>query len=241
MNAHVSSPSPTSRRRFLRQSLAFSALAALGSSPGISAALPPDPSGAELLMVGDWGYDDDHAAQSGVAAGMRQYVSHESLNTQALLFLGDNWYGDLTGGVHSPRWQAQFEEMYPTDVFACPAYAIPGNHDYQRWPESKVAAELEYARVGKNRQWFDPLDHALALVSVRVPGETSIDYVPCTRQQHALCGRHHESWTRLHSDGAAAGGPACVARSRAKAAACYTFSCRDGTPSCLFGWPAWRS
>jgi tartrate-resistant acid phosphatase type 5 len=39
--------------------------------------------------------------------------------------------------------------MCPADVFACPAYAIPGNHDYQRWPESKIAAELEYARVGK--------------------------------------------------------------------------------------------
>ncbi len=102
-------------------------------------------------MVGDWGYDDDdHAGQSCVAAGMREYAKQHELKTQALLMLGDNWYGDLTGGVHSPRWQTQFEEMYPADVFACPAYAIPGNHDYQRWPESKVAAELEYARVGMN-------------------------------------------------------------------------------------------
>lgn len=39
--------------------------------------------------------------------------------------------------------------MYPADLFACPAYAIAGNHDYQNWPESKVAAELEYTHVGK--------------------------------------------------------------------------------------------
>lgn len=137
------------RRRFLRQSFAFSAMATLGSLPGTAALLRPSPSAAELLMLGDWGYDDDHTAQSGVAVAMRQYVSRQSLNTQALLFLGDNWYGALHGGVYSPRWQTQFEEMYPISVFACPAYAIAGNHDYQRWPESKVAAELEYARVGK--------------------------------------------------------------------------------------------
>ncbi|GGG99494.1 hypothetical protein GCM10011586_13810 [Silvibacterium dinghuense] len=63
--------------------------------------------------------------------------------------LGDSWYGALDGGISSARWQSQFEEMYPADVFACPAYSIPGNHDYQRWPDSKVVAELEYARVGK--------------------------------------------------------------------------------------------
>jgi tartrate-resistant acid phosphatase type 5 len=45
--------------------------------------------------------------------------------------------------------------MYPADAFDCPAYAILGNHDYQRWPESKVDAELEYARIGKTR-WTMP-------------------------------------------------------------------------------------
>jgi tartrate-resistant acid phosphatase type 5 len=107
-------------------------------------------------MIGDWGYDDDgHIGQSSVAAGMRQYVSHQSLNTQTLLFLGDNWYGELEGGAHSTRWRTQFEAMYPADVFNCPAYAILGNHDYQKWPDSKVDAELEYARIGKTR-WNMP-------------------------------------------------------------------------------------
>ena len=65
--------------------------------------------------------------------------------------LGDNWYGALEGGVHSPRWQVQFEAMYPPDMFPGPAFAILGNHDYQNWPGSKVEAELEYARVGRSR------------------------------------------------------------------------------------------
>jgi 3',5'-cyclic AMP phosphodiesterase CpdA len=69
--------------------------------------------------------------------------------------LGDNWYGQLPGGATSPRWKTQFEDMYPKNVFNCPAYAIAGNHDYQRMPESKVAAELEYARKGGTR-WTMP-------------------------------------------------------------------------------------
>jgi tartrate-resistant acid phosphatase type 5 len=64
--------------------------------------------------------------------------------------LGDNWYGELAGGATSTRWQTHFEEMYPASDFPCPAYAVLGNHDYQRWPESKVDAELEYARSGRN-------------------------------------------------------------------------------------------
>src|ERR1700685_1822616 len=40
--------------------------------------------------------------------------------------------------------------MYPATDLPCPAYAVLGNHDHQRWPESKVDAELEYARSGRS-------------------------------------------------------------------------------------------
>jgi tartrate-resistant acid phosphatase type 5 len=148
MNSLVSSSSSLSRRRFLRQSFAFSALASLGTNASFAAFSPSMPSGAEILMVGDWGAEDD-MAQSKVATGMRNYVQQHTLAPQALFMLGDNWYGALEGGAKSARWEKQFEQMYPADVFACPAYAILGNHDYQRWPESKVDAELEYARTGR--------------------------------------------------------------------------------------------
>jgi tartrate-resistant acid phosphatase type 5 len=148
MESSIPSPGSLSRRRFLRQSFAFSAVAAFGSLPGIAHALPSDANATEILMVGDWGYED-YKAQSVVAAGMRQYAKQNAIHPQALLMLGDNWYGALDGGAQSPRWQTQFEQMYPADVFACPAYAVLGNHDYQKWPESKVDSELEYARIGK--------------------------------------------------------------------------------------------
>jgi hypothetical protein len=143
------------RRLFLRQSCAFSALALLGSLPIVAAGSPSNPAAADLLMIGDWGDDVDQVAQSKVASAMRRYARENGLHTQALFLLGDNWYGDLTGGAHSSRWQAQFEQMYPADAFHCPAYAVLGNHDYQRWPDSKLDAELEYARIGKTR-WTMP-------------------------------------------------------------------------------------
>ena len=105
-------------------------------------------------MVGDWGYEHV-GAQTRVAQAMQDYVKASGFTTEALLMLGDNWYGPLPDGVKDARWRTQFEEMYPTSVFDCPAYAIPGNHDYQRMPQSKVAAELEYAKAGGTR-WTMP-------------------------------------------------------------------------------------
>jgi tartrate-resistant acid phosphatase type 5 len=152
MNVPFSPSISVSRRRFLRQSFAFSALASLSSAPGWAGSLAPASAGAaELLMVGDWGYDNDHTAQSQVALGMRRYAKERDVDPQALFMLGDNWYGELAGGAQSLHWQTQFETMYPADAFPGPAYAILGNHDYQKWPDSKVESELEYARLGHSR------------------------------------------------------------------------------------------
>jgi tartrate-resistant acid phosphatase type 5 len=144
------------RRRFLRQSFVFSALAGMGSLPSFAGfdKVRPDTGAAQLLMVGDWGYEN-FAAQTRVAQAMQAYAHEHRLKTDALLMLGDNWYGPLPDGAKDKRWQTQFEEMYPKSVFDCPAYAIPGNHDYQRMPQSKVAAELEYAKAGGTR-WTMP-------------------------------------------------------------------------------------
>src|SRR5271168_341250 len=94
-----------SRRRFLRQSFAFSALAAMGSVPGIAASFSSDgtgkdTAGTDLLMVGDWGAEDPKA-QSQVAAAMGNYTKAQAARWQALMLLGDNWYGPLAGGAQS--------------------------------------------------------------------------------------------------------------------------------------------
>ncbi len=152
----------SSRRRFLRQAVAWSAVAALPHR-GFAAGKPNvDPGAAHALVLGDWGWLDvvgpndmrggeGFAAQVQVAQGMRHYAAAQGLKPEALFMLGDSWYGDLAGGAQSPRWKTQFEAMYPAEVFPGPVYTMLGNHDYQKLPPTvdKVEAELEYARTGR--------------------------------------------------------------------------------------------
>lgn len=160
-----------SRRRFLRQTLSWSALAAMPASPSFGAE-PLDPSAAHALVIGDWGWSEvgdtsrngsGFQAQSMVARGMQRYAHLCGLRPDALLLLGDSWYGDLADGAQSPRWVEQFEKMYPIEAFPGPAYTMLGNHDYQTLPPEvdKVQAELEYARNGrgmdgKSTRWTLP-------------------------------------------------------------------------------------
>ena len=92
-----------SRRNFLRQSFAFSALAGLGSLPSFAAA--KHTGGSHVLMVGDWGYEN-FAAQTRVAKAMQAYVGEQGFKTEALFMLGDNWYGPLPEGVKDKRFPA---------------------------------------------------------------------------------------------------------------------------------------
>jgi len=179
-----------SRRRFLQQTFAFSVLSALAPTVSYGAFPDVDRNAKHALLIGDWGWPDSNRGQQQVAAGMRHYIESNRLKTEALLMLGDSWYGDLDGGVDSPRWQQQFEEMYPEDILPCPAYSIAGNHDYQRSPMSKVEAELAYSSRGRRADgkttrwkmpslWYriqlpekDPILTVLALDS-NVPGHAT--------------------------------------------------------------------
>lgn len=149
----------TTRRSFLRQSLGFSAIAGLTSAlPGFARLKAPIKQAGEAhhaLILGDWGRDNSQVGQRAVAAAMQRYQAAHGITTEALLLLGDSWYGELEGGVKSARWQWQFEDMYPKEAFDCPAYSVLGNHDYQMWSKSKVDAELAYAKVPGTR-WTMP-------------------------------------------------------------------------------------
>ena len=92
---------------------------------GLSFADVPNQTGAREILWLRWRYEDD-AAQTKVAAGMASYAGRNAIHPEALLLLGDNWYGALDGGVNLPRWHTQFEAMYPSRIFDCPAYAVLG-------------------------------------------------------------------------------------------------------------------
>lgn len=146
------------RRRFLKRSFAFSAAAALsGCGAGVFNPDYADPvTGgiSHFLMVGDWGISEG-TAQSEVAKAMQAYPGVRGFETDALLMLGDNFYGQMPDAVNSPRWQTNFEQMYPASVYNCEAIAVPGNHDYQNTPDSKVAGQFAYAARGGTR-WTMP-------------------------------------------------------------------------------------
>jgi len=146
-------PSPTTRRRFLRQSFCFSA------ALGLSRVLPPGAWAAEaagdhfILAIGDFGSDDEK--QQAVARGMIRHGEESKRKPDALWLLGDNFYKPMPGGVKSERWQRGFEAMYPAAHFPGPCWAVLGNHDYHDEAGGEKA-QLTYAKATPGTRWTLP-------------------------------------------------------------------------------------
>lgn len=143
------------RRRFLRETFAFSALALAGWARPARAAIGIEPGALQFLMIGDWGASGKSKQQAEVAASMRAFKEASAIKPDSLLFLGDNFYGQFDGGVECPRWKTQFEDMYPRSTFDCPCYAVLGNHDYHVEPAGKPDGQLAYAKTPGTR-WRMP-------------------------------------------------------------------------------------
>ena len=91
-----------------------------------------------MFMLGDWGTDRYQPQQVNVAQSMAQWMDSRHVQPGALMMLGDNWYGKMHGDHGVQRWQDQFENMYPASRFPGPAYAVLGNHDYEKGKHDKV-------------------------------------------------------------------------------------------------------
>ena len=171
-----SPPQALSRRRFLRQSFAFSALASLGSFSGLASPVPSDPAAAQLFVVGDWGYDNP-TAQAEVAAGLSGYAEQHSLRPQALFMLGDNWYGELAGGAGSAAGKPPSKRCTP------PATSLARRMPSWETRLSALAGEQSGCRTGvraqRTQRWRPyPLDNARALVSLYLSRQKPTDYFP---------------------------------------------------------------
>ncbi|HVG26321.1 MAG TPA: metallophosphoesterase [Acidobacteriaceae bacterium] len=156
--------SQLNRRQFLRQTFAFSALAAAAPQLALAQAAPggprpapaPDPGSPHIFMIGDWGTDKYEDQQVAVATAMKDWVDKRNIHPGALWLLGDNWYGNMGTGFDSPRWQRQYEQMYPRSHFPGPTYAVLGNHDYEFKVSSKVDLQLGYAAHTPGTRWSMP-------------------------------------------------------------------------------------
>lgn len=119
------------------------------------AVVPSDPAARHLFMFGDWGALVVDPQQH-VSTAMTAYAQARGIQPAAVMLLGDNFYGRLDGGVSSPRWQSQFEDMYPKSRFDVPFYALLGNHDYILEPAGKMEAQLDYAKAHPGTRWTMP-------------------------------------------------------------------------------------
>ena len=143
--------SPLTRREICRKALLFSAALALPRTLLGQTAAAPHTHGQHFLCLGDWGTGNE--TQFAVARALQRYTGELGRPPDALLLLGDNFYGRLEG-VDSPRWKQQFEDMYPAADFPGACYAVLGNHDYDDQPGGQDI-QLAYAKTGGTR-WRMP-------------------------------------------------------------------------------------
>lgn len=142
-----------SRRRALQATFCSSVTLALNLR-GFGGEAAVSPQALHLLAIGDFGTTGKD--QAAVARAMRAFRTRSQFDLHALLLLGDNVYGRVPGGLsaESPHWQKVFEDVYPAADFACPCYAVLGNHDYGDNPRGEQA-QLDYAKKPGTR-WRMP-------------------------------------------------------------------------------------
>lgn len=131
------------RRRALQTLFCSSAALALNLSR--QARAESASGGLQFLAIGDFGTGGSD--QRAVAQAMQTFVAKNNTRLEALLMLGDNFYGPTKGGfsADSKRWQNEIEGNYPASAFPCPMFAVLGNHDYHDNAGGQDA-QLAYAR-----------------------------------------------------------------------------------------------
>ena len=142
------------RRRVLKTLFCSSVFMELNVAGRAFAQDAPAAGSLDLLALGDFGSGDER--QKSVARAMARYAAGLGKKPDGLLFLGDNFYGAMPGGVKSPRWQSGFSAMYPARDFPGPCWAIFGNHDYHDTPGNEQA-QLGYAgSLNRKTRWTCP-------------------------------------------------------------------------------------
>jgi tartrate-resistant acid phosphatase type 5 len=149
------------RREALKTTLLFSSAMFSGCVSSRAELAPPrtdfaDP-GLHLLAVGDFG-NARNENQARVAAQMADFAKRLNRPLDAVLALGDNFYGKMT----PDRFERHFEAMYEAESLPCPFHVCLGNHDYEtasygRNPEPRKSdVQLEYARTHPQSRWKLP-------------------------------------------------------------------------------------
>jgi len=142
------------RRRLLRTAFCSSAALALNLRPASAAPPVAAPDVLHMLSIGDFGTTGQR--QHAVAKAMTGFLEKTDVSPEAMLLLGDNFYGPAKDGfsVDSERWRTTFEDVYPEKIFNFPCHVVLGNHDYRDNPGGEEV-QLAYARRAGTR-WRMP-------------------------------------------------------------------------------------
>ena len=143
-----------SRRRAIKTLFCSSAAMALNLRGGTAFSEVQPKGGLNLLAIGDFGTGSTD--QKSVAQAMQTFVTKNQFTPDALLMIGDNFYGPVKEGftADSKRWKSDIEDMYPAPAFPGPLYPVLGNHDYHD-NEGGEKAQLDYAKKPGGR-WTLP-------------------------------------------------------------------------------------
>jgi tartrate-resistant acid phosphatase type 5 len=124
---------------------ALAATAAVTAIPNAFAAAAPAP--CNFLVVGDWGRDGNvHQREVAVQMGR----AAQSLASQCVFSVGDNFYEDGVQAISDPLWRSSFEAIYSAPSLQVPWYVALGNHDYRGNPQ----AQIDYATI--SQRWRMP-------------------------------------------------------------------------------------
>ena len=184
------------RRRALQTLFCSSVLMDLNLGAGALAQAPPAGGSLDLLALGDFGTGDDR--QKAVARGMARYAAGMGKKPDGILFLGDNFYGPMPGGLKSGRWQSGFSQMYPGKDFPGPCWAIFGNHDYHD-NRGGEQVQLGYAgSLGRKTRWTCPAKFYRLDLPVENPVVTVLmidtNWESINRRVHNVKGNDRPCW-----------------------------------------------
>ncbi|MES2597141.1 MAG: metallophosphoesterase [Verrucomicrobiota bacterium] len=167
------------RRRALKTLFCSSAALALNlQSRRAQAEIAKD--GLHFLAIGDFGTGGTD--QVTVAKAMQEFVKKNELKSEALLLIGDNFYGPaekkpkakgeekskkkdkdkkkekepepVPFTVETKRWKTEIEDLYTTETFPGPMYAVLGNHDYHD-NKGGEQTQLAYSQL-PGKRWKMP-------------------------------------------------------------------------------------
>lgn len=190
---------PLSRRRALKTIFCSSAALSLNLlSSDVFAAAPADGESYDLLLLGDFGTTG--SAQKSVAAAMAKFCEASKIKPHGVLMVGDNIYAKAKGefNTESQLWKDVFEDMYPASSFACPFWAILGNHDYSNNLPDGEKVQLAYAKKPGVRwnmpaKWYrfdvGPKDNPVATIiglDSNMPAKPGATYAKTKKPLHYL-------------------------------------------------------